>query len=110
MGTGTNSPASKDALGLFESCSGHWAFGDESIQIQPGDWYIAQRNGPARILQCKVNDTEHGWIVPTDPKAYLYDTRECFRARPDASEDALILAAVQADDAYNAWIDGFRGA
>ena len=46
--------------------------------ILPGDTYIAERNTGLRLLTCRQNNKDRGWVVPVGPE-YLYDTGECFR-------------------------------
>jgi len=46
--------------------------------IRPGDTYIAERNVGLKLLTCRENDKENGWIIP-DGNAYPYDTGECIR-------------------------------
>ena len=92
----------QDYRSFFEEFSGHPINGVCATQIKPGDWYLAKRNGPARILQCKANNLEKGWIVPTS-NAYLYDAHECFRLKPEFTEDDIILHAVELEIAYSEW-------
>ena len=47
-------------------------------EIAPGDTYIAERNVGLRLLTCKENNHERGWIVPVE-NAYPYDTGECIK-------------------------------
>jgi len=46
--------------------------------ILPGDTYIAERNSGLKLLTCRSNNHEDGWIVPVED-AYCYDTNECIR-------------------------------
>jgi len=46
--------------------------------ILPGDTYIAERNSGLKLLTCRENNHEQGWIVPVE-SAYVYDTVECIR-------------------------------
>jgi len=46
--------------------------------IEPGDTYIAERNVGLKVLTCRKNNREMGWIEPVEP-AYSYDTGECLR-------------------------------
>src|SRR4051794_32512928 len=46
--------------------------------IQPGDTYIAERSDGLKLLTCKKNDWDNGWITPVE-MAYSYDTGECIR-------------------------------
>jgi len=47
-------------------------------EIQPGDWYVAERNTGPHLLTCRENDKENRWIVPVEEK-YSFDTGECVR-------------------------------
>lgn len=46
--------------------------------ITPGDLYIAERNGPPKLLTAKEINVQEGWIVPTTFD-YSYDTHECVK-------------------------------
>ena len=46
--------------------------------IKPGDTYIAERNVGLKVLTCKENNQDRGWIVPVE-SAYSYDTGECIK-------------------------------
>lgn len=97
----------EDYRSFFEEFSGHPIHGERAIQIKPGDWYLAKRNGPARILQCKINTPGSGWIVPTS-NAYYYDVQECFRLKPEFTEDDIILHAVELEIAYSEWVKSLQ--
>ena len=47
-------------------------------EIEPGDVYIAERNGPPVPLTCRYVNEQERWIVPAE-MAYLYDIRECIK-------------------------------
>lgn len=46
--------------------------------IQPGDFYVAERNTGPHLLTCLRVNHEGGWIVPVE-RAYCYDISECVR-------------------------------
>lgn len=46
--------------------------------IETGDTYIAQRNTGLKLLTCRDNNREGGWINPVE-NAYSYDTGECIK-------------------------------
>lgn len=92
---------------MFEDYSGHPLCGDLAVTIEPGDWYIAQRNGPARILQCKFSNKKNGWIVATSQNAYPYNTHECFRLRKNIDPESIVLLAVEAEETYMTWHNKF---
>ena len=46
--------------------------------LQPGELYLAHRNGPVKLLTCHKDDRENCWVLP-DGMGYPYDTHECFR-------------------------------
>lgn len=93
---------SVDVRKMFEDCSGHFTYGEKAVEIIPGDWYWAKRNGPARILKCRsVND--NGWVCSITA-SYPYDISECYRLRSEFSENDIILIAIQAEVDYDEWI------
>lgn len=49
----------------------------EGTELEPGDIYVAERNQGPRLLTVEKNNREQGWIVPTELRAYPYDTHEC---------------------------------
>lgn len=87
---------------LFEEFSGSWMSGERAVHIQSGDWYWAQRNGPPRILQCRANNEEQGWIVATT-SAYPYNTAECFRLKADVPVERVEALAAIAEREFVAW-------
>ena len=91
-----------EVRGLFEDFSGSWLCGEEAVHIKPGDWYWAQRNRPPRILQCRANNDEHGWLVATT-SAYPYNTAECFRLKADVPVDYVEALAANAETEFSAW-------
>jgi hypothetical protein len=47
-------------------------------ELNPGDLYIAERNTGPKLLTCRKNNRDDGWIVPTTME-YCYDTWECIK-------------------------------
>lgn len=47
--------------------------------IEPGDLYVAERNGGPKLLTCKSYSDDGSWINPDEKFAYCYDTWECTR-------------------------------
>ena len=92
----------KQVRALFEEFSGSALCGEQAIHIAPGDWYWAQRNGPPRILQCRRNNKQEGWIIAT-VNAYPYDTGECFRLKKGVDIKEIKMAAAQADFEFAEW-------
>lgn len=93
---------SVEVRALFEECSGSWMCGEDAVEIQPGDWYWAQRNGPPRILRCKANNQEHGWISATT-SAYLYNTAECFRIKAGIPFLEVARLAEKHEEDFRVW-------
>jgi hypothetical protein len=52
--------------------------------IEPGDTYIAERNTGLKLLTCRENVRDQGFIVATE-WAYAYDTGECIKIELDIS-------------------------
>lgn len=102
LATAIPSASAVEVRGLFEESSGSWLCGEEAVHIKPGDWYWAQRNGPPRILQCRTNNEEQGWIVATT-SAYPYNTAECFRLKADVPVDRVEALAAIAEREFVAW-------
>ncbi|WIB65830.1 hypothetical protein [Curtobacterium sp. MCBD17_040] len=50
----------------------------DGADIRPGDTDIAERNSGLKLLTCRQNDVEHGWVLPEEI-AYPFDTFECFQ-------------------------------
>lgn len=50
----------------------------EEEDIQPGDFYIAERNTGPRLLTCAKNVDPRGWIQAVE-NAYPFDTGECVK-------------------------------
>jgi hypothetical protein len=51
---------------------------EQGTEIKPGDWYIAQRNGPPQVLKCQMVNEKFGWIIPLpETSGYSFDKHEC---------------------------------
>lgn len=51
--------------------------GKDPKDLEPEDFYVAERNTGWQLLEVKFNDLVNGWIQPVETAAYSYDTYEC---------------------------------
>lgn len=51
-------------------------FPEETLIV--GDFYLAHRNGPVKLLQ--VKEIKNGYIVPVE-QDYCYDKHECIKTK-----------------------------
>lgn len=80
--------------------------------LEPGEYYAAQRNGPAIIGICRKHDQDIGCVFPEifgiRPEGgglsviYPYDTRECYRI----SKETYDKMAQQVNTAHKEWLVG----
>ena len=78
--------------------------------LEPGECYAAQRNGPAIIAICKKHDQDISCVFPESfngkPEGgglnhiYPYDTRECYRI----SKETFDTLAKQANTDHFNWL------
>ena len=78
-------------------------------EIKPGDWYLAQRNGPPQVLKCNhVND--RGWIVPSaETPGYSFEIAECTAFKKSVPAETMQHIYVQSRDEVRAWVAQQRG-
>lgn len=50
----------------------------KGADLEPGDTYIAERNSGMKLLTCRDNDHENGWVFPTE-RAYAFNVGECVK-------------------------------
>lgn len=53
----------------------------EAVELNPGDFYAAERNIGPNLLTVKWVDREIGCVHPEEV-AYSYDLRECVKVKP----------------------------
>lgn len=51
---------------------------DPDGEICPGDLYLARRNTGWKLLTCRKNVKNEGFIAPQE-NAYCFDTHECYK-------------------------------
>lgn len=73
-----------------------------SEPLKPGDYYVAQRNGPARLLECRLDDVGNRWVV-ANSIAYPYDRHECFAV----TKETYHKFAAQAESEFREWQAAF---
>ena len=54
---------------------------ERKMPIQPGDMYLAKRNGPPQLLTAR--EIKDNYIVPEEFPAYCFDVWECVRIGAD---------------------------
>lgn len=82
--------------------------------LEPGEYYAAQRNGPAIIAICRKHDQGIGCVFPESfgnrPEGgslstiYAYDTRECHRI----SKETFDALAQQVNTEHFNWLNTSR--
>lgn len=82
--------------------------------LEPGDFYVAQGNGPAIIAICRKHDLEIGCVFPENfglrPEGggldviYSYNTKDCRRI----SKETYNKLAQQVNTEYKNWSLNFR--
>lgn len=80
-------------------------------ELEPGEYYTAQRNGPAIIAICRKHDQDIGCVFPESfgirPEGgglsviYPYNTTECYRV----SKETFDQLAKRANTDHKNWLN-----
>lgn len=82
---------------------------EQDTEIKPGDWYIAQRNGPPQILKCQSVNQEIGCIFPTqETPGYAFDIHECRAFKKFVHEETMTAFASQSRKEVLDWRESLK--